>query len=186
MMADKDAAPTKLLWVDLEMTGLDPVNDLILEIAAVVTDFDFHELARYEARVSHQKQAVLERMEKNAWWASYPQNRDDFIQNLDEGKALGVVEQALVTLVAEQFGSEPAILAGNSIHEDRKFIAHWWPRLEQQLHYRMLDVTSLKIYMRGKYDVEFKKKEVHRAFDDIQESMAEWQYYMGQLRQERG
>jgi oligoribonuclease len=177
------ALPTKLFWVDLEMTGLDPQSDLILEVAAIITDFDFKELARYEARVSHDKAAVLEQMQRNKWWESVPENRDGFIERLHEGKPPETVEQELIAFLKQQFQDEPAILAGNSIHQDRKFIAHWWPALNQKLHYRMLDVTSLKIYMQGKYGMEFEKKSVHRALDDIQESMAEWQYYMQWLRE---
>ena len=75
--------PTKLLWVDLEMTGLDPAEDLILEVAAEVTDFDFKTLANYEGRVKHDVTVVLERMQKSHdWWSKFPENRDDFIKKL--------------------------------------------------------------------------------------------------------
>jgi oligoribonuclease len=181
-MIDKHAIPTKLLWVDLEMTGLDMVNDVILEVAAEVTDFNFKTLASYEARVQQPKELVVARMQKNIWWNDFPHNRDDFVQKLPEGKPNDEVEQELITLVEEQFGTAPAILAGNSIHNDRNFIKQWWPSLDLKLHYRMLDVSALKIYMMGRYGVEFEKKEIHRAFDDIQASIAEWQYYLEWLR----
>jgi len=183
-MIDKHARPTKLLWVDLEMTGLDAGQDVILEVAAEVTDFSFKTLASYESRVQHPKEVVLARMQKNIWWNDFPENRDEFVQKLASGKPLGAVEQDLIALVEGQFGREPAILAGNSIHNDRNFIKQWWPALDLKLHYRMLDVSALKVYMMGKYgaDVEFEKKEVHRAFDDIQASIAEWQYYLEWLR----
>lgn len=177
-----DTFPTKLLWVDLEMTGLDPDKDLILEVAAIITDFDFKELVRYEARVDYDHDTVANRMHLNSWWDTVPENRDEFLNRLHEGKALEVVEQELIVLLTEQFADEPVILAGNSIHQDRKFIARWWPVLNGKLYYRMLDVSSLKIYMQGKYGVEFQKKKVHRALDDIEESMDEWQYYMKQLK----
>jgi oligoribonuclease len=125
-------------------------------------------------------------MQLNQWWETVPENRDEFMERLHEGKSLLSVEQELIVLLQEQFGDEPVILAGNSIHQDRKFIAHWWPTLNQKMHYRMLDVTSLKVYMQGKYGLEFEKKSVHRALDDIEESMAEWQYYMEQLRSLQG
>lgn len=181
-MIDKHAIPTKLLWVDLEMTGLDYTKDVILEVAAEITDFNFRTLANYEGRVKHKKEVVVERMQKNVWWKDYPENRDEFVKKLNEGKALGDVEQDLIRLVEQQFGREPAILAGNSIHNDRNFIKQWWPTLDLRLHYRMFDVSTLKIYMQGRYGVEFEKKEVHRAFDDIQASIAEWQYYIDWLR----
>lgn len=175
---DKHAIPTKLLWVDLEMTGLDPQEDVILEVAAEITDFSFKTLASYEARVRHPYKTVAERMQKNNWWSDFPENRDEFLGTLDSGKPSRQVEQELVKLVETQFGREPAVLAGNSIHNDRGFIRRWWPALDLKLHYRMLDVSSLKVLMQGKYDVVYEKKEVHRAFDDIQASIAELQYYL--------
>jgi oligoribonuclease len=183
-MIDKKAIPTKLFWVDLEMTGLDCEKDVILEVAAEITDFDFKTLASYEARVKQKKEVVIERMQKNIWWKDYPVNRDDFIQKLDDAKPSGDVEQQLIALIDEQFGNEPAILAGNSIHNDRNFIKQWWPALDLKLHYRMLDVSSLKIFMQGKYGVDFEKKEIHRAFDDIQASIAELQYYLEWLQRD--
>jgi len=183
-MIDKHAIPTKLLWVDLEMTGLDANEDVILEIAAEITDFDFKTLASYEARIQHRREVVLDRMQKNIWWKDYPHNRDDFLNKIEHGKPLHQVEQEMVALVKEHFGEESAILAGNSIHSDRAFIKRWWPELDLKLHYRMLDVSSLKVFMQGKYGLQFEKKEVHRAFDDIQASIAEWQYYLEWLRQQ--
>ncbi len=174
--------PTKLLWVDLEMTGLDPQNDVILEVAAEITDFDFKTLASYETIVQQPREVVIDRMQKNIWWADYPQNRDEFVSKMASGKPSQQVEQELVTLIEEQFGNEPAVLAGNSIHNDRNFIKHWWPALDLKLHYRMLDVSSLKVFMQGKHGVGFEKKEVHRAFDDIQASIAELQYYLDWLQ----
>ena len=181
-MIDKSAIPTKILWVDLEMTGLDAQQDVILEVAAEITDFQFKTLASYEACVQQPEDVVVDRMQKNIWWADYPENRDEFIQKLDQGKPSNQVEQELIALVQEHFGTEPAILGGNSIHNDRNFIKQWWPALDLKLHYRMLDVSALKIVMQGKYDVSFEKKEVHRAYDDIQASIAELQYYLEWLQ----
>lgn len=177
-MIDKKAPPTKLLWVDLEMTGLDPNSDVILEVAAEITDFDCKTLASYEAIVRQPKDVVVGRMQKNSWWADFPQNRDEFVAKLNQGKPSQQVEQELILLVEKHFGQEPAVLAGNSIHNDRKFIAQHWPQLDLKLHYRMLDVSAWKVFMQGKYGVNFEKKEVHRAFDDIQASIAELQYYL--------
>lgn len=182
-MIDKKAKPTKLLWVDLEMTGLEPEEDVILEVAVEITDFDFKTIASYEAHIQHSREVVLDRMQKNVWWQDYPQNRNEFLSKLEHGKPLSVVEKELVELVEKHFGTESAVLAGNSIHSDRGFIKHWWPELDLKLHYRMLDVSSLKVYMQGKYGVEFEKKDVHRAFDDIQASIAEWNYYMEWLKE---
>jgi len=183
-MINKQAIPTKILWVDLEMTGLDPTKDVILEVAAEITDFDFKTLGSYEARIHHNKEVVIDRMRVNdVWWKNYPENRDEFVGKLDQGKPLQQVEQELIALVKKHFGNEPAVLGGNSIHNDRNFMKYWWPELDLKLHYRMLDVSALKVVMQGKYGLEFEKKEVHRAFDDIQASIAELQYYLAWLRQ---
>lgn len=179
---DKKVLPSKLLWVDLEMTGLDAKKDVILEVAAEITDFDFKTLASYEARVQHKREDVVKLMQKNIWWKDFPANRDDFVLRLDSAKPSAEVEQELIALVEAQFEGEPAVLAGNSIHNDRKFIEQWWPQLDLKLHYRMLDVSSLKILMQGKYGVGYEKKEVHRAFDDIQASIAELQFYLDWLQ----
>lgn len=164
------------------MTGLDVKNDVILEVAVEITDFDFNPIASYEARVRQDKQFVSDRLNAQDWWNSVPENRDAFIEGAETGKSADVVEQELIALVCEHFGEEPAILAGNSIHNDRNFIKQWWPAFDNTLHYRMLDVTSLKILMQGKFGTEFEKKKVHRAFDDIHESMAELKAYLADLQ----
>lgn len=182
---DKTIKPTKLLWMDLEMTGLDPQQDVILEVAIEITDFDFKTIASYEARIRQPRETVLDRLQKNVWWKDHAENRDDFVSKLEEGKLSGEVEKEMIALVAEHFGNEPAVLAGNSIHNDRKFIAEYWPALDLKLHYRMLDVSSWKIYMQGKHDVGYDKQEAHRAVGDIQESIAELEYYLDWFAQRR-
>jgi oligoribonuclease len=177
-MIDKRAAPTKLLWVDLEMTGLEPDKDLILEVAAVVTDFKFQPLASYTAAIKQDHKSVTTRMKQNSWWENYPANRDEFLQSIRSGLASDQAEQDLAAIIAQQFKGEPAVLAGNSVHMDRAFIKQWWPVLYKKLHYRMLDVTAFKIVMQGKFGIEYEKKESHRALVDIQESIAELQYYL--------
>src|SRR5579884_662324 len=148
-MAKDEIIPTKLFWVDLEMTGLDADQDLILEIAAEITDFNFKTLASYEAIVKQSKDQVLARMQQNIWWKEFPANRDDFTGKISGGKELEIIEQELVELIKEHFNDEPAVLAGNSIHNDRKFIKNYWPELDLKLHYRMLDVSAWKVLMQG-------------------------------------
>jgi len=150
-----EAKPTKLLWVDLEMTGLDPAQDLILEVALEITDFDFKTLATYEARLNQPKETVLARLQQVPWWLNYPENRDEFIKGLATGKDPSLVEKEIVDLVDAQFGNELAVLAGNSIHNDRRFIRRYWPALDLKLHYRMLDVSAWKVLMQGKYGVVY-------------------------------
>jgi oligoribonuclease len=175
MNIDKSAAPTKLLWVDLEMTGLDPNEHVIIEVAVEVTDLNFKTLASYEALVL-QPEDKLTRMNE---WAQKQHDTSGLTERVRrEGRPETEVIHELVGFIKAQFGDEPAVLAGNSIHKDRLFINQWWPEVEALLHYRMLDVSAWKVLMQGKYDVQFQKKEVHRAFDDIQASIAELQYYL--------
>ena len=184
-MTGKNKHPTKLLWMDLEMTGLEPEKDVLLEVAVEVTDFQFKTLDSYEARFKQDKKVVLDRMQKNIWWRDFPENRDEFVEKLDEGQQPEEIEQELIALVKDNFGDEPAVLAGNSIHNDRNFVKFWLPNFDLKLHYRMLDVSSLKVLMQGKHGVQFEKKEVHRAFDDIQASIAELQFYLDWLKAQK-
>lgn len=174
--------PTRLLWVDLEMTGLNPAKDVLLEVAAIITDFDFNVLETYEQRISQDKETVTARMDLNPWWQEYKGNRKQFLKHLDDGQPLAQVQADLVELTERHFGGERAILAGNSIYNDRLFIKQWMPDVERLLHYRMLDVSSFKLLMQGKFAHEFKKQGLHRALDDIQASIAELQEYLTFLR----
>lgn len=174
----KDIIPTKFLWIDLEMTGLVPTEDVMLEVAAEITDSSLETVGSYEAKIKQDKNTVLRRMQANPWWKDYPENRDDFLSGLISAKPLSEVERELIGLVEEHFGDEPAILAGNSIHNDRLFIKQWMPELELRLHYRMLDVSAWKVFMQAHYNVLFQKPEVHRAYEDIQASIAELQHYL--------
>jgi oligoribonuclease len=166
---------TKLLWVDLEMTGLNVTSDVILEVAAEVTDLNFKTLASYEAVIS-QPQEKLDAMDD---WCKEQHGKSGLIDRIQtEGRNEKEVIHELIGFIKAEFGNEPAVLSGNSIHNDRNFIKQWWPEVDALLHYRMLDVSSFKILMRAKYGVDFQKREVHRAFDDIQASIAELQHYL--------
>lgn len=181
-MINKNMVPTKLLWIDLEMTGLDVQEDVILEVAAEVTDFEFKTLASYEA-VIFQPPEILANMNE---WAMEQHAASGLVERIRKhGRAEKEVIHELVGFIGAEFGHEPAILAGNSIHNDRNFIIRWWPEVDKLLHYRMLDVSSFKILMQAKYGVNFHKKDVHRAFDDIQASIAELQYYLGELKKDK-
>jgi oligoribonuclease len=181
----KETAPTKIIWMDLEYTDFDYPNCLVLEVSVEITDFNFKTLANYDARIKNDPDEMVRRFAKNTFWQSYTANRDNFLHHNDEGKDKKVVEQELVALVEEHFGSEPAILAGNSIHSDRSVIKVHWPALDLKLHYRMLDVSSFKILMQGKYGVFYDKSDVHRAYDDTQASIAELKYYLNWFQKHR-
>lgn len=174
----------KLLWMDLEMTGLDPVSDRILEVAIIVTDWSFNELAVYESAIRVDESYILERMKvSQAFWDANPEARDGLLsQNSKAKKDAKAVEAELIKLVDENFRDELVLLAGNSIHQDRKFIENEWPELNKKLHYRMLDVSAWKVVFEGKYRKRFVKPEEHRALGDIRGSIMELQYYLTKVR----
>jgi len=169
-----------ILWVDLEMTGLDPAKDKILEVAAIVTDWDFNEIASYDA-VIHQPDSVLSTM--NEWCieqhgASGLTERVRASQ-LSEAKA----EAQLIAFAKRHCGeSEKILLCGNSIHMDRRFLEQQWTSFDELLHYRMLDVSAWKVVFEGKYRKKFAKPEDHRALADIRGSIMELKYYLGKVR----
>ncbi len=175
----KHLKPSKLLWVDLEMTGLDPDSQRIVEIAAIVTDFEFHELAHFEALIAHPASVFEHATDWNKLNHGKPGGLFDRARQ--HGTPESDVIAAVKDLIQRYFGKEPAVLAGNAVHQDRRFIRKWWPEVDALLHYRLLDVSSFKVYMQGRFDVQFQKKEAHRALDDIHESIAELQYYTALL-----
>ena len=172
----------KLLWMDLEMTGLDPKEDRILEVAVIATDWDFNEIASYEAVKKVGPNLVKTRM-VGEFWEKFPAVREALMaQNLD-GKNGRTVENELLEFIDEHFAAADRILlAGNSIHQDRKFIENEWRRLDARLHYRMLDVSAWKVVFDGKFKKRFAKPEAHRAMEDIRGSMEELQYYLKRVK----
>lgn len=175
--------PKRILWVDLEMTGLSPRDDVILEVAAIATDWDFKELATYEGVVQHDIAALSEKLAANAvFWDENAEARDGLLEQNMRGKALDVIEGELLAFIDEHFDEGPVLLGGNSIHQDRKFIEQWWPRVNNRLHYRMLDVSAWKVVMEGKYKKKFAKPESHRALEDIRGSIEELKYYLKKVK----
>ncbi len=172
----------KLLWIDLEMTGLEPGADRILEVGAIATDWNMKEIARLEAVVKVDHELMSTRM-VGEFWDNFSSVRDALMAQNETGKSGQVVEDELMAFITEHFDNKkPVLLAGNSIHQDRKFIENEWPRLNARLHYRMLDVSAWKVVFEGKYKKKFAKPEAHRAIDDIQGSIEELQYYLGKLK----
>jgi oligoribonuclease len=176
----------KLLWMDLEMTGLDPIEDRILEVAVIATDWDFNEIATYEAAKKVGPRLVEQRMTAFPdFWNKFPDVRDTLIaqNNSVDAKNGRTVENELLAFIDEHFDTdERIILAGNSIHQDRKFIDNEWGRLSKRLHYRMLDVSAWKVVFDGKFNKRFAKPEEHRAIGDIRGSIMELKYYLTKIR----
>ena len=117
------------------------------------------------------------------FWDKYSTVRDDLIKQNLTGKNGRIVENELLDFIAEHFDPDkPVLLAGNSIHQDRKFIDNEWDRLAAKLHYRMLDVSAWKVVFDGKYKKKFAKPEEHRALGDIRGSIMELKYYLGKVK----
>jgi oligoribonuclease len=169
-------AKANLLWVDLEMTGLDPIEDRILEIAAIGTDWKLNEVFRYQAAVKVDPEIIKRRMVGD-FWRKNRKVRKALSENSANGAEITAVEDDLLNILSKKFG-KTIYLAGNSIHQDRKFMEHEMPRLNAKLHYRMLDISAWKIVFVEKFSVKFQKPEAHRALDDIEGSIEEFKFYL--------
>jgi oligoribonuclease len=176
--------PKQILWLDLEMTGLSAAKDLILEVGAIVTDWNFKEIATYHGVIKNTPTILKKRLALNgAFWDSNPKARDGLIAQNKTGKPLDEIENELIALINDTFpDNQPVLLGGNSIHIDRQFIAANWPKLDARLFYRMLDVSAWKVVFEGKFGKSFLKPDGHRALDDIRGSIIELQYYLNMLK----
>ena len=170
----------KLLWIDLEMTGLDPVKDRILEVAAIATDMKLNQIATYEA-IIHVNDDLMQSRMVGPFWEKNTKSRDALIAQNQTGKSVAEVERELLKFLDQNFG-DTIYLAGNSIHQDRKFIEREMPELNKKFHYRMLDVSSWKIYFENALHKKFAKPENHRALDDINGSIEEFKWYLNFLK----
>jgi oligoribonuclease len=164
-----------LFWIDLEMTGLDDVKDSILEVAVVVTDWEFKPLEQYH-RVVFQPKEVLEGMND---WCKKTHGDSGLTAAVPNGTPLATVEKELLELIGRHYSSrDRVVLAGNSVGNDKRFVDRYMPELAKRLHYRLVDISSFKEVYREKYGVDFKKGNAHRAVDDILESIRELQHYL--------
>jgi oligoribonuclease len=171
-------AKKNLLWVDMEMTGLDEKTDKIVEIAAIITDSELNALSERHY-VIYQPQDVLENMND---WCKDHHGKSGLTALIPNGTPLDVAEKELVAWVNEHYGQKQgkdgAVLAGNSIHSDRRFIDAHMPALANTLHYRMVDVSSFKEVFRERWGIKYEKKNAHRAIGDLQESIGELKHYL--------
>ncbi|WP_309395942.1 oligoribonuclease [Cerasicoccus maritimus] len=166
-------------WLDLEMTGLDPVNDRILEAALIVTSADFNEvLAEWETAV-FQTPEVLASMND---WCQKTHKESGLVDRVPGGVTEQALDEMLVKTVEPYWGEQPIILSGNSIGQDRKFVDRYLPKFASKLHYRMLDVSSFKVVFQERYDLRFPKQGTHRALDDICESIGELKFYLERVQ----
>jgi oligoribonuclease len=169
----------RLLWVDLEMTGLDPCSHRILEIATLVTDGSLELLAEGPDLVIFQPPEVLEGM--NDWSREHHQASGLLRRVRESELTASEAEQRTLDFLQKWCPPGQAPLAGNSVHMDRFFLKLHMPRLEEHAHYRNVDVTTIKELVRRWYPQIWerapRKTDSHRALDDLRESIAELRYY---------
>lgn len=175
----------RILWLDLEMSGLSISDDVIMEVAAIVTDWNLKEIATYHGIVKNRKTVLDKRFAlSHDFWDTNQLTRDSLLNQNKVGKKLLDIQDELLVFVNENFRDDkPVLLAGNSIHIDRGFIIKNWPKFDSKLHYRMLDVSAWKVVFAGKYRNKYSKLCNHRALDDIRGSILELQYYLTKIKQ---
>lgn len=170
--------PGNLVWVDMEMTGLDPDRERIIEIATIVTDTNLNTLAEGPVIAIHQDDACLDAMDE---WNTYHHNGSGLVDrvrtsNHDEARAAAET----IAFIEQWVPPKSSPMCGNTICQDRRFMARYMPTLEAYFHYRNLDVSTLKILMqrwRPELEAGFRKTATHLALDDIRESIDELRYY---------
>ncbi|MFA5626797.1 MAG: oligoribonuclease [Thiohalomonadaceae bacterium] len=176
------ANPDHLIWIDLEMTGLEPLSDRIIEIATIVTDPQLNILAEGPVLAIHQPEAVLTAMDE---WNTNTHTDSGLLERvrasqINEADAV----QKTIDFLQEYVPSGKSPMCGNSICQDRRFLARWMPELEAFFHYRNLDVSTVKELVRRWYPevaAGLQKNGSHQALDDIRESITELQYYREHL-----
>lgn len=175
-MAETDN--TRLVWIDLEMTGLDPEKERIIEIATIVTDSDLKVIAEGPVLAVHQPTEVLDAMDE---WCTKTHGASGLTQRVKESPITeSAAEEQTLNFLAQYLEPGKSPLCGNSIGQDRRFLVKYMPRLEGFFHYRNLDVSTIKeLARRWRPDIleGVRKKGTHLALDDIRDSIAELQHY---------
>ena len=173
---------TNLIWIDLEMTGLDTISDHIIEIATIITDSNLNELAEGPVIAIRQGRTILNAMDK--WNTRQHEKSGLTARVLASDMSMQEAEFKTINFLKEHVAEGVSPMCGNSICQDRRFLARQMPTLEAFFHYRNLDVSTLKILARKwAPDVAkgFKKEPTHRALADIRDSIAELSYYRNAL-----
>ena len=170
--------PLNLIWIDLEMTGLDTETDAIIEIATLVTDKDLNVLAEGPVMAIHQPETMLSGMDE---WNTRQHGQSGLTERVrNSTTTLAEAEQATIAFLKQFLDERQSPMCGNSICQDRRFLARQMPALEAFFHYRNLDVSSVKeIIRRWRPELMkgFSKQSSHLAMADIKDSIAELAYY---------
>jgi len=170
--------PSHMVWMDLEMSGLDPKACAILEIASVITDKDLNILEQGPNLVVHQPQSVMDGMDD---WNKEHHSKSGLIEAVKNSHTtLEDAEKLTLEFVSKHCSPKSSPLCGNTIYQDRRFLIEYMPRLEDYLHYRLVDVSSIKELVKRWYGPEFQaphKKQKHKALDDIRETIEELKFY---------
>lgn len=171
-------SPNHLIWIDLEMTGLYPDSDTIIEIATLVTDSNLELVAEGPVLAIHQTNAILDAMDE---WNTRQHGHSGLTERVRRsGINLATAEQLTLTFLQQHVPPNTSPMCGNSICQDRRFLARYMPELEKYFHYRHLDVSTLKELGKRWYPEMmggFKKDSKHLAMSDIYDSIAELKYY---------
>lgn len=169
---------TNLIWIDLEMTGLEPQQNEIIEIAVIITDKELNILAEGPIIAIHQNDAIMDGMDE---WNTQHHSDSGLTQRVKASKrSMRDAEIATLEFLKQWVTAGKSPMCGNSVCQDRRFMARLMPELEKYFHYRNLDVSSLKeLSARWKPEIlkGFKKKNAHLAMEDIRESIEELVYY---------
>jgi oligoribonuclease len=172
----------RLVWVDMEMSGLQPETDRILEIAMIVTDGDLNIVAEGPVLVVHQEDAVLDRMDA---WNKGTHGKSGLIDKVKASTLTEAdVEAVCLAFLKQHVKSSISPMCGNTIHQDRRFMNRYMPKLEAYFHYRNIDVSTIKeLCKRWQPEIAkgFSKQQAHTALADIIESVEELRYYREKL-----
>ncbi len=174
--------PSRLIWIDMEMSGLNPDTDKVLEVAIVITDADLNTVAEAPVLVVHQSDAVLEAMDD---WNKSTHSKSGLVERVKASTLTSSdVDERLLAFVADYVPPKTSPLCGNSVHQDRRFMVKYLPKLEDYFLYRNLDVSTLKELARRwapQVAESFVKQGAHLALADIHESIRELQHYRAKL-----
>lgn len=177
-MSQQAAMADRLIWIDLEMTGLDPEHERIIEVATIVTDGNLNFIEQGPVIAVHQPDELLDAMDE---WNTRTHTGSGLVQRVRESTInTAQAEQMTLEFLRQYVEAGASPMCGNSVHQDRRFLNCEMPELASFFHYRNLDVSTLKeLARRWKPSIlgGFKKKATHQALDDIRESIAELAYY---------